>query len=55
MLEGEVAEKYLIRAIPATFLIGPNGRVLAMNLRGAPLKEAVRKALADEKLFPAAK
>jgi peroxiredoxin len=55
MLEGVVAETYLIRAIPATFLIGPNGRVLAMNLRGAPLKEAVRKALSDEKLFSAVK
>jgi len=29
MLEGVAAEMYLIRAIPATFLIGPNGRVLA--------------------------
>jgi peroxiredoxin len=55
MLEGVVAETYLIRAIPATFLIGPNGRVLAMNLRGAPLKEAVGKALSDETLFSAAK
>jgi len=44
-----------IRAIPATFLIGPNGRVLAINLRDASLKEAVRKALRDEKLFSAAK
>ena len=54
MLEGVVAETYLIRAIPATFLIGPNGRVLAMNLRGAALKEAVRKALGDQKLFSGA-
>jgi beta-lactamase regulating signal transducer with metallopeptidase domain/thiol-disulfide isomerase/thioredoxin/protocatechuate 3,4-dioxygenase beta subunit len=55
MLDGAVAETYLIREIPATFLIGPDGRVLAMNLRGAALKEAVRKALNDAKLFPAAK
>ena len=55
MLESEVTEKYLIRAIPATFLIGPNGRVLAINLRGAPLKEAVREALSDEKLFSGVK
>ena len=51
MLEG-VAETYLIRAIPATFLIAPDGRVLAMNLRGPALKEAVRNALNDQKLFP---
>ena len=37
LLEG-VAETYLIRAIPATFLIAPDGRVLAMNLRGRALK-----------------
>jgi hypothetical protein len=54
MLEG-VAETYLIRAIPATFLIAPDGRVLAVNLRGPALKEAVRNALNDRKLFPAAR
>ncbi len=51
ILEG-VAETYLVRAIPATFLIAPDGRVLAMNLRGPALKEAVRNALNDQKLFP---
>jgi beta-lactamase regulating signal transducer with metallopeptidase domain/peroxiredoxin len=50
-----VGEIYSIRGIPATFLIGPNGRILARDLRGPALKEAVRKALSDEKLFPAAK
>ena len=54
ILEG-VAETYLIRAIPATFLIAPDGRVLAMNLRGPALKEAVRNALNDQKLFPTAR
>ena len=39
-------------AIPATFLIGPDGRILARNLRGAELKDAVRKALENPKLFP---
>ena len=50
-----VGEIYSVRGIPATFLIGPDGRVLALNLRGAPLKEAVRAALSDEKLFSAAR
>ena len=54
ILEG-VAETYLIRGIPATFLIAPDGRVLAMNLRGPALKEAVRNALNDQKLFPTAR
>ena len=45
---------YKVRAIPATFLIGPDGRILAKNLRGADLKEAVRNALDNPKLFPPA-
>jgi thiol-disulfide isomerase/thioredoxin/protocatechuate 3,4-dioxygenase beta subunit len=53
-LEG-VAETYTIRAIPSTFLIAPDGRVLAMDLRGPALKEAVRNALNDPKLFPTAR
>jgi hypothetical protein len=47
-----VAKTYLIREFPSTFLIAPDGRVLAMNLRGLALKEAVRNALNDQKLFP---
>ena len=35
-------------------MIGPDGRILAKNLRGAELKEAVRKALEDTKVVPAA-
>ena len=50
-----VGETYSIRAIPATYLIGPSGRILARDLRGPALKEAVRKALSDEKLFSATK
>jgi len=55
LIAGVNASKaYKVRAIPATFLIGPDGRVLAKDLGGAELKEAVRKALEDPKLFPAA-
>jgi peroxiredoxin len=50
-----VGETYSICGIPATFLIGPNGRIVASDLRGPALKEAVGKALGDEKLFSAAK
>jgi peroxiredoxin/protocatechuate 3,4-dioxygenase beta subunit len=44
-------ETYKVRAIPATFLIAPDGRVLAKNLRGAELKQAVAAALKDGALF----
>ena len=37
-----VGLNFKVRSIPATFLIGPNGRILAKNLRGGELKEAVR-------------
>ncbi len=43
----EVGSSYKIRAMPETFLIGPDGRVLAKNLRGAALKEAIARALKD--------
>ena len=38
-----VGDTYMIRGIPATFLIGPNGRILARDLRVQRLKEAVRQ------------
>jgi thiol-disulfide isomerase/thioredoxin len=40
-----VTARYDVRGIPATFLIGPDGRILAKDLRGAALKEAVARAL----------
>jgi beta-lactamase regulating signal transducer with metallopeptidase domain/thiol-disulfide isomerase/thioredoxin len=54
-LGGGITESYHVRAIPATFLIGPDGRILARNLRGPALEEAVRKALKDDSLFTAAR
>lgn len=41
--ESPVSSDYGATAIPATFLIGPDGKILAKDLRG----EAVRKAVAD--------
>src|SRR5262249_47330155 len=46
-----VAWSYKVREIPATFLIGPHGRILARNLRGAALKAAIAGALKDESIF----
>jgi peroxiredoxin len=39
------------RRVPLTFLIGPDGRIVAHDLLGTDL-EAVRKALANPDLFP---
>jgi thiol-disulfide isomerase/thioredoxin len=46
--EGRIATDYDLSALPATFLIGPDGRVIATGLRGAPLKAAVAAALRDK-------
>ena len=37
-----VGLSYKVRSIPATLLIGPDGRILAKNLRGAELTGAIR-------------
>lgn len=39
------ARLYNIQAIPATFLIGPDGKILAKNLRGAALEEKLAEVL----------
>ena len=44
--KNELAVKYGIHAIPATYLIGPDGKIIAKNLRGDALAAAVSKALA---------
>jgi thiol-disulfide isomerase/thioredoxin len=40
------AKKYGISGIPATYLIGTDGKIVATNLRGAALEEAVKKHIA---------
>lgn len=52
---GNVAPKYTVRSLPGTFLIGPDGRVLAKDLHGEDLGKAIATALEDDELFEAAK
>lgn len=48
--KAEIAQKYAINSIPATFLVdGNTGKILGANLRGKALDDAVAKALADAK------
>ncbi|AMV36284.1 carboxypeptidase regulatory-like domain-containing protein [Planctomyces sp. SH-PL62] len=42
-----VAQVYGVRGIPSTFVIGPDGRILAKDLRGDRLAQAVKQALAE--------
>lgn len=46
--ENDIAQAHGIRSIPATFLLGKDGKIIASNLRGPQLEEAVKKALAVE-------
>ncbi len=46
--ENEIARRFGIKGIPATFLVGKDGKIVASNLRGNALEEAVVKALAGE-------
>jgi beta-lactamase regulating signal transducer with metallopeptidase domain/thiol-disulfide isomerase/thioredoxin/DNA-binding beta-propeller fold protein YncE len=46
-----IPKDYTVRTLPATFLIGPDGRVIAKNLRGEELKRAVAAALGNAELF----
>jgi hypothetical protein len=43
-----IAKEYGIEGIPAKFLIGADGKIIAKNLRGEQLKLAVTKAIEKE-------
>ena len=43
--ENEVAQKYRITAIPRNFLLGPDGKILAKDLRGDALDEKLGELL----------
>ena len=46
-----IGANFKLHMLPATFLIGPDGRILAKNMRGAALKDAISKTLKDDKVF----
>jgi hypothetical protein len=47
--ESPIATAYNATAISATFLIGPDGRIIATDLRGEKIKAAVAEALGSRK------
>lgn len=46
--ENKLASKYGIQSIPATFLLDGEGKIIAKDLRGEALEQAVAKALAKK-------
>jgi peroxiredoxin len=46
--KNKVAEKYTVQSIPATYLVDKEGKLIAKNLRGDALEQAVGKALAEK-------
>lgn len=49
--ENEVAKQYGIRAIPQNFLLDPEGKIIAKNLRGEDLEEKLIEAIDGKKAF----
>ncbi len=43
--QGPLAEAYGVAGIPATFLVGPDGKVVAKDLRGKKLLSAIEKEM----------
>ena len=46
--EGPINARYKVVAIPTSFLIGRDGKIAAINLRGPELEPAIKKALAQK-------
>jgi len=46
--KNSIAQKYSVTSIPATYLIGKNGKVVGSNLRGAQLEAEVARQLKGE-------
>jgi len=40
-----VAQQYRVQSIPQNFLVGPDGRIIAKNLRGPDLEEKLCEIL----------
>lgn len=47
MWENEAAKLYSVTAIPQNFLIAPDGKIIAKNLRGPALKEKLQELLGE--------
>ncbi|MDB5158353.1 MAG: hypothetical protein JWR50_3060, partial [Mucilaginibacter sp.] len=43
--KNEVAQLYSIQSIPQNFLVGPDGKIVAKNLRGDDLENKLKELL----------
>ena len=50
--KNEVAVAYGVQSIPATYLVGPDGKIVAVGLRGPQLSEKIGQLLAATKSAP---
>ena len=47
--KSDVPRAWGLQALPAIFLIGPDGKVIAANVRGDAIRETLRAALGEPK------
>jgi len=43
--DSEIAKKYQVESLPSSFLLDPNGKIIAKNLRGQELEDFLKKTL----------
>lgn len=43
--KNDVAQLYAIQSIPQNFLVGPNGKIVAKNIRGEDLQNKLKEVL----------
>ncbi|HDY65640.1 MAG TPA: redoxin domain-containing protein [Phycisphaerae bacterium] len=48
-----ITKQYGVHGIPSIFLIGPDGKIIAKNLRGSGIRAAVKKALGNPRKISA--
>ena len=46
--KNKIAQKYVVHSIPAAYLLDKEGKLIASNLRGEALEQAVAKALGEK-------
>ena len=47
LFDNQAAKDYAVRSIPSNFLIGPDGSIVAVNLRGEEVQAKIAEILGE--------